>query len=61
MCVPDSAPPKKGKWPKNERDEEVDVTCRVTFTTPQNVLNHNKITINNVIYTLDMEGDYKTP
>jgi hypothetical protein len=25
------------------------------------VLNHNKITINNIIYTLNLEGDYKTP
>jgi hypothetical protein len=42
-------------------DEEVDVTCRVTFTTPQNVLNHNTLIINNVKYTLNLEGDYKTP
>jgi hypothetical protein len=37
------------------------VTCRATFTTPQNVLNNNTIVINDVTYKLDLVGDYKTP
>jgi hypothetical protein len=46
-------PPNKNGKIRHTNDEEVDVTARVTFTTPQNVLDHNTITINNVAYKLD--------